>query len=898
MPSIDRDDPRAERSARVDANAAMSLATREVPPPPPPPPSAGGGYAETPNQERSIALLPGISLAGDAGPDGRQGSGFVEAVGDPTADDALSWHVQKIKERQKDVDGTEEDVKKRARATVETAAAAAAAAAATSAGDDDAENKKTEKADDTDDGAETIAAPFAFGPTHADIAIKHYRETPAPQTAETREGRPRKRKSRWEDADAASASASAAAGASALAPGSALALIGGGGAGGVPNAQAIKAHLAAIAARHGVQGEFSGSLGAAEGGPTPADSDDPEVVRSYAKYNDCCQRLNAGDFVDVRAEHERSPSPPPRYDKYGNRTNTRDMRMRDKLIEERSDLIGWLVTRCPHLFRPPQDWKPRKKTRKIYFPLKEYPGYNFIGLIIGPRGNTQKRMQRETNTRIAIRGKGSIKEGASREPGTDYNEDDDLHVVITGDTNEEVDRAAAMVESLMKPVNDDFNEHKRAQLRELALINGTLRDIDGAACRACGKPGHNEINCPEKDLGGFRADVALVTCKICGDGGHPTIDCPMRRSGAAGAAAAAEMSSEYQSFLSDLGVDKAPGGLGGGGLGPRPGLGLGGERPERVIDPSKCYVGSLPERLSNDEPAMREMFGRHGAIEKLDVIRNPDGTPKGFAFIKFGDADSAKRAIDALHRAPVDGRMIQVKIAGDKSNDRDRAGGAAGAGGGFNRPPGPPAIMAGINVPPAPPPSIMAGVNAPPPPPPGMGGGGGGGAGIPGPPGLPGMASVAQHRDRPPPGPPGPPMTAYGHHHPGGPPMHHQMHHPHHPQMMPPQQYGQPMTMHVPPPPGMGMGMGMAGGMGAAPPPPPPPPSNDAGIPPPPPPEMGGIPPPPPVDGTAGFPPGHAQGWGGVTQQVPPPPGMAQAPPPPPVDPEYERFKQEMDMEM
>jgi hypothetical protein len=61
---------------------------------------------------------------------------------------------------------------------------------------------------------------------------------------------------------------------------------------------------------------------------------------------------------------------------------------------------------------------------------------------------------------------------------------------------------------------------------------------------------------------------------------------------------------------------------------------------------------------------------------------------------------------------------------------------------------------------------------------------------------------------------------------------------------------------------------------------------------------MGGIPPPPPVDGTAGFPPGHAQGWGGVTQQVPPPPGMAHAPPPPPVDPDYERFKQEMDMEM
>ena len=39
---------------------------------------------------------------------------------------------------------------------------------------------------------------------------------------------------------------------------------------------------------------------------------------------------------------------------------------------------------------------------------------------------------------------GSVKEGANRDPGMDYGEDDDLHVLITGDTNEEVDRAAEM----------------------------------------------------------------------------------------------------------------------------------------------------------------------------------------------------------------------------------------------------------------------------------------------------------------------------------------------------------------------------------------------------------------------------------------------------------------------
>ena len=47
-------------------------------------------------------------------------------------------------------------------------------------------------------------------------------------------------------------------------------------------------------------------------------------------------------------------------------------------------------------------------------------GFNFFGLIIGPRGNTQKRMQAETNTKIAIRGRGSVKEGAVRDGKHDH----------------------------------------------------------------------------------------------------------------------------------------------------------------------------------------------------------------------------------------------------------------------------------------------------------------------------------------------------------------------------------------------------------------------------------------------------------------------------------------------
>ena len=47
-------------------------------------------------------------------------------------------------------------------------------------------------------------------------------------------------------------------------------------------------------------------------------------------------------------------------------------------------------------------------------------------------------MQKETNTKIAIRGKGSVKEGATRDPKYDYGENEELHVLITGDTQEDV----------------------------------------------------------------------------------------------------------------------------------------------------------------------------------------------------------------------------------------------------------------------------------------------------------------------------------------------------------------------------------------------------------------------------------------------------------------------------
>ncbi|KAH7476911.1 hypothetical protein PRIC1_000920 [Phytophthora ramorum] len=269
------------------------------------------------------------------------------------------------------------------------------------------------------------------------------------------------------------------------------------------------------------------------------------VLRSQLDNINLKLKTVAMDAALIEKDPNRSPSPPPQYDSNGKRTNTREVRMRAALEKRRCETIDQLVKANP-LFRPPADYTRQKLNRKIYIPIKDFPGYNFIGLIIGPRGNTQKRMEQETNCKIAIRGKGSVKEG-SKGKKMNADENDDLHVLITGDNEENLERAAKEVQSLLVPVDDTKNSHKQKQLRELALINGTLRDDD--YCHICGEKGHRQWECPNRDA--HRTFKAVnVKCAICGDSSHPTRDCTQKGKSAEENAA---IDKEYQSFMQQLG---------------------------------------------------------------------------------------------------------------------------------------------------------------------------------------------------------------------------------------------------------------------------------------------------------------------------------------------------------
>ena len=69
--------------------------------------------------------------------------------------------------------------------------------------------------------------------------------------------------------------------------------------------------------------------------------------------------------------------------------------------------------------------------------LKALEDINNIGMLIGPKGLYQKRLEEESGCKILIRGKGSQKQGAAPQP----DDEDEQHVLVIGDNPESVRRA-------------------------------------------------------------------------------------------------------------------------------------------------------------------------------------------------------------------------------------------------------------------------------------------------------------------------------------------------------------------------------------------------------------------------------------------------------------------------
>ncbi|KAK7724942.1 Branchpoint-bridging protein [Diaporthe eres] len=294
-------------------------------------------------------------------------------------------------------------------------------------------------------------------------------------------------------------------------------------------------------------------------------SEQLEAYTLHLRIEEISQKLKIDDVVP--ADGDRSPSPAPQYDNHGRRVNTREYRYRKRLEDERHKLIEKAMKTIPN-YHPPQDYRrPTKTQEKVYVPVNDYPEINFIGLLIGPRGNTLKKMETESGAKIAIRGKGSVKEGKGRSDAAHAsNQEEDLHCLIMADTEDKVNKAKKLIHNVIETaasIPEGQNELKRNQLRELAALNGTLRDDENQACQNCGQIGHRKYDCPEK-----QNFTASIICRVCGNAGHMARDCPDRQRGAswrndgprpAGRiGGGGEDDAEYEQFMAELGGGAAP----------------------------------------------------------------------------------------------------------------------------------------------------------------------------------------------------------------------------------------------------------------------------------------------------------------------------------------------------
>ncbi|XP_047140937.2 KH domain-containing, RNA-binding, signal transduction-associated protein 2 isoform X1 [Hydra vulgaris] len=125
-----------------------------------------------------------------------------------------------------------------------------------------------------------------------------------------------------------------------------------------------------------------------------------------------------------------------------------------------------------------------KLTEKVVVPVKEYPKFNFVGKLLGPRDNTLKRLQQATQTRMSVLGRGSTRDKAKEEELRNSGESkydhlkEPLHVLIEvegpkSEAHARLAAALAEIKKYMVPENDEIREE---QMREMALLSNINPD--------------------------------------------------------------------------------------------------------------------------------------------------------------------------------------------------------------------------------------------------------------------------------------------------------------------------------------------------------------------------------------------------------------------------------------
>ncbi|KAH7278832.1 hypothetical protein KP509_38G057900 [Ceratopteris richardii] len=107
-----------------------------------------------------------------------------------------------------------------------------------------------------------------------------------------------------------------------------------------------------------------------------------------------------------------------------------------------------------------------KKVIRIDVPVDTYPNFNFVGRLLGPRGNSLKRIENTTGCRVFIQGRGSVQDGDKEEslrdkPGYEHL-NKSLHVLIEAKfpsniIDIQLNQAREIIEDLLRPMEESHD---------------------------------------------------------------------------------------------------------------------------------------------------------------------------------------------------------------------------------------------------------------------------------------------------------------------------------------------------------------------------------------------------------------------------------------------------------
>merc|ERR1719361_1457745 len=83
------------------------------------------------------------------------------------------------------------------------------------------------------------------------------------------------------------------------------------------------------------------------------------------------------------------------------------------------------------------------------------------------------------------------------------------------------------------------------------------------------------------------------------------------------------------------------------------------EKDEKI---TTVFVGGLRKSTSEDKVVAH--FAKFGQVDNVDIKRLPDGTSRGFAFVKFVEKEAVDKVIEARSSHMIDNKWVAVRPHG------------------------------------------------------------------------------------------------------------------------------------------------------------------------------------------------------------------------------------------